>query len=684
MTTQIKKLRKEFTIADILRLKPKWFFDMQGGESDQELARQNLEYIHTMLEYGLGHLANEPYLAVFGGFGLDYEAKDRGEINRCMATYTKRNDAAAPQVPYLVPKLTKLGLVRPEMLRQALTPNRNEIQNELNQTQSFLRSIPNNIRDYQQQINHYRNEIDRMMRTKQVSETKERALQLLLESESGNIDAEKLRLLKSIPDAWIVANLDTTGFTLIRRVPITMNYVGTAASGMAKSIYLGFIGIQFDWSLNTLASYQVADCIRYADSNDLSCHPHVSGGHICWGNMSARAERFREDKDYPAFFSLFESLLTTYCPENPYVSFDTMYQRRHSHYRVEAEAFRVKLTATKRREILLELAKYGSEEFRKKLPELLKERYAALEPKAGADGLQKMQKRIETIRNLLRIEDKRNKINAIIAEHGPLTGEPLNNALKSVGIHLPTQFELLEKGLRVHVDEFHSEPMKLMLAVYGFVPYFYHTSALRYMHFFSNPMHHRVYLHALGVTPSGGIVMKWNVDAVRGEESQREYSNITLSLNYDSMISELKELIPEHLRALATAGKKMEGPTIEWLTMPPTYTSTNASAPMTIPLGWGVAQTEIAAHDIEEVVEESTGNEVDDSFTEEEEEEESEYEEGRSDADICRDDGHDWNSSDGTCDRCGYECEHDRYSSDGTCVECGYYNSDYDNDRDDD
>lgn len=661
MSTTKQKLRSEHTIADILRLKPKWFMDAQ---LHPDKARENLDYIHTMLEYGLGHLANEPFMAVFGGIQIGHAPDRRGELNRAMATYTKRNDAAAANIPLLAPKLTKLGLINRDVLRPALQKNIRQVENELAKIEEELRSIPQNTQSWQRQINDFRTAIETELRRKPILEAKKRALQLLVESPNSGLDPDRLRLLKTIPDDWIVARVDTTRFTLVRRRPITLNYVGTAASGMAKSLYVGFIAIEFDWNLNPTASYQVADCIRYADHTDLSCHPHVSGAHICWGNMTARAERFRETKDYPAFFQLLESLLTTYCPENPYVSFDTMYSRRHAHYQCVSPIFHTKLNREQRREILVEISKYGSEEFRKQLPDVLQDKYPVHDDRQDKKYT-KFINRMKEIRDMLRLERKRAHINEIISQHGPLRGDALIRALRSAGIYIPRQFELLELGLELDHNDIPFEALKLMIAAYGWVPFrYYDSSTLRQVHFFEQP-NYECSLVQLAITPSGGVVQRFRTVRRDGATEAVFTDSGTLSVNLASIFSFNLEQVPKELH---TKPKSAEAkPQIQWLNPPPTlaeylsptHSSTHRGDPFD---GWDK---------VEDFGESDTA--VDETYEEEE----------PSPEETCEDEGHDW-GSDGVCDRCGYECEHDRYNNDGTCVECGYYDNDYDNDRDDD
>lgn len=634
--TSTRKLRAEHTIADILRIKPKWFMDKQGNKTNAE---ENLKYIHTLLEYGLNHMANVPFVDVFPAYIIDHSPEYRGEINKALMTYevgpVKRTQ---PTHFNPVTRVTRLSLIPPNELRTALKPDFTAVRQEVTDLTTSVNYFHEDVAEWQREINNYYDRIQNGLKAQKARQAKLRALQLMLEEEAKHIDPERKRLLESIPSQWLVIRTTPDSFFIMRRTPITLNYIGTAESGMAKSLYMGYFILSFDWTLRCRSSAQVADYIDTGSSG--SIHPHLSGASICWGNQAHKAERYQQERDYKAYFELLENILTIYCPDNPFISFDTIERRRKNHYHAVNNAWFVQNDRGWARDIKKELmniiAETASDKFmevHKSAPQIYVPR--CRDPKNLKDY---------AIKVLAQVREKQEQINTILANHGPLQGESVLNVLKGAGIYLPDREVFLRTGMINPHDVLGSQFISLMLMAYRTLPFFGWDSNTKKWKF----------REVVAYMPS--YLVKWrNVTMnLRGTGVNFGYSVATNPLSPEDTTDTTSVDIVTYDMDAARVNE-----VISTKYRPP---SPPAPAVVDDPF---VDNNE----EMEEIPEPM--GERDHWYN-------NDYEHAY---EYCNDNGHDFDTE-GVCNRCGHECEHEDHESNGECTYCGVYNSDYDEDGD--
>jgi hypothetical protein len=320
-----RKRQADHTISDIIRLRPKWFMDKQ---SDPSATAKALNHILSIMELGQGHIASYLFFDVFGVW--DISTAPLHEINKRIMEFNhefKRTDSTGVVVSAPV---TRTSLLTREDLRHSLAPSTGSFEDRIASLKTDIANTLNNIDHHNERIRAARQSIDDCLRIIANKRVEIEAFELKVEEGvTHTLDPEKLKILRDLPPQWIVSCMGQTTFTILRKTPITMNFIN-AATGMCRTLYMGYIGMEFHWTLQCGQSFVYADCI---DTSTRTIHPHLRGGHICWGNMTARADRMRESGDVKGFFALLETLLTTYCPDQPFEKFDYFYHKRNTSYK---------------------------------------------------------------------------------------------------------------------------------------------------------------------------------------------------------------------------------------------------------------------------------------------------------------------------------------------------------------
>jgi hypothetical protein len=645
--TSQQKLHSEHTIADILRLKPQWFFDKQGSETSREAARDNLNYLHTLLEYGLGHMASMPFEAVFDGFLFCHSPEDRGEINKALMTYrvdTKRTKPVFNSV--LAPVCTRFGMISQKDLRTALKPDIRMMNQRLNSIVAEISDNEYSVKDWEESINKYRDHIRDSIQTLRALEAAERAIRLEIEDGTKSVDISRLNLLKSVPKEWLVVHIEPQQFIVVRKLPIIMNYIGTAESGMAKSINMGYIALWYDFDLNCKGSATVADYI-YAGSTS-KIHPHISGSNICWGNKAHKAEALKQQRDYAGYWALLESVITTYCPDNPYVTFDKFENNQSSGYRwMNPEFFNTSGVRYKRGEILRMIAETASDSFL--------ENYKGPDTAAIERYKENKQSRFSRWFNELhlRMRGEQAAINALITQHHVAhgeyaSGEAFANILRAAGIKVPSKNILLENDL--HWGDLSETSLYVMFVIYGRLPFRVKQANGTYKYHLAKAAYNQWKL----INISGS---SWRWEVWTSSTAKTTTSSVS-SINEERMPEDAIAALPERFRPAVpdTAVAPPQQPPIYGQMMPPI-------APV----------QEMPTHD----------EDFDIAYDVPEDEEESEDDEEHE----CE---HDWSRSNGICRDCEERCVHEDAFGDhdfdrsGHCRTCGYYDQAYDEDYSED
>ena len=311
------KLMSQVTVAEILRTRPNWF---QERQSDPAPSAQNLKYVAQLLDYGMNHIASAPFYAVFGDF--DLAPLSVSAINKALASYAP---AIKSRIPENAPVMTRLSLLAPSKLREALKLDTRAVAQRLDQERYNVVNMRQNITQIQRQIAQKQDEIEDMLRKILVHLDIVATLEAKVAAKTTGLDPERLAIIKNIPSQWLVVDISTEGFKVLNHEPIQMAYT-SAAGAVSRTLNMGWIVMSFDWSLQCRGTNAVADFI---DSGS-NIHPHLSGSSICFGNTAHKAQDYQTRRDSKALFTLIHSLLTTYCPENPYLDFAYFERKRES------------------------------------------------------------------------------------------------------------------------------------------------------------------------------------------------------------------------------------------------------------------------------------------------------------------------------------------------------------------
>lgn len=329
------KPRSEYTVSDIIRLRPKWFFEQTVPNSAEALAQplmedaarlvglnNNLEYIAQMIDLGMNRIAGEKFLKVFGTF--DISAYLPRDINRKLGEALALLD---------VRKAGSNIMVSDEVIHKAVVVSRSGLKDTLDRFMSDLNSHENSLATYRNRILDTQRSIAVFEARIPVIREEISDLRDLL-AQPDAVDMSKKKIIGEIPDDWALVAACPESFTVVNREPITMVY-SNAGSGMNRTLYMGFYALEFSWGLSLIRSYRAGDNIYVdtgASSDERILHPHLHEDSVCFGNRDYKASEYRKEKDVGALLSLILNLLRTYCPDNPYRSFSNFHNSRISGY----------------------------------------------------------------------------------------------------------------------------------------------------------------------------------------------------------------------------------------------------------------------------------------------------------------------------------------------------------------
>lgn len=456
----MSKRYAEHTIADIIRTKPKWFLQKQ---SDLVKTEGYLKHLLMIMEMGQSHIAEYLFYDVFGEeCDYDISSIDMQTLNRLVMEYKPEIKRTVP-IPENATAVTRLALIRD--LSDAVAPSTTDITSQINTTASMINRYHQDIQGYERSIVQYRETMMQSVRTLNAEKVKLEALELKLETGGeSRVDKNKLIVLRDLPKEWMIIYADRDCFRIIRRTPIVMKFLNSATN-MCQTLYMGYMGMEFYWDLHPRGCFNVADYINYSST---VIHPHVNGGNICWGNTAARAERLRAAMDVKGYFELFESLLTTYCPDNPYARFDDYARLKTRRWTAFNNATN-KIPAAAREIIRKMIAETASDQY-------LEWYNGYTGTSAALTGMetilsnkrQKLMTYMQSLANKLHADGRRPRLNAILAEK-PLNGQELNKLLRSEGIFLPERDAFAKTRFVAH-GSINNQMLQLMLCVYGSIP----------------------------------------------------------------------------------------------------------------------------------------------------------------------------------------------------------------------
>ena len=449
----MSKRQADHTVADILRIKPKWFMAKQ---SDPDVAMARLSQIHTLIDFGHGKFAEYPFHAVFNGY--DISKLQPRDINKALMEY---NPSSAAPSSDLVPRITRLSLLGPDELRANLALDRSGLQREIEDLEGRIARHESCITEYHRKINNYLDEIAELERGLASIPEAIEALEARLALPTG-LDKEKLAVIRAVPDQWVVVEVTKDTFTIVRREPIILKY-SNAASDLCRVLNMGFHYFTLTYNLGVRDAGPVADYIKAARRS--AQHPHVSGLAICWGNTAHRADEYVDSNQWGKWFELLESILTTYCPDNPYVKFaDFERSKSRGWIGLNENSLKYKTWFKRHRVSLLRMfAESGSDKMR--------EFVAALPASADTDrpAQPKTLRELETyFRSMERIIF--GDTNSTLCEElsrEPRKGPALRQLLRKHGVYLPSPFILRDIGVShydIHSLPYHS--LRLMIVAY--------------------------------------------------------------------------------------------------------------------------------------------------------------------------------------------------------------------------
>lgn len=300
----------DYTVGDVLRLTPKWFIDKQSNADQYNI---NIGILHAISETH-NHIVSVPFLDLFGSYDLsEFSVPD---MNKAIFEYKPPHERAK-EFQTIFP-LTRIEVLDKVKFRAGMMTDIQDAKDRIENLMGQIQDYESNIANYQNSIRDYQNSIDDYFKSIRTRQREADGLTAL--GDKTTIDKRKLDILRAVTDMWTVASVTVRDFTLISRKPLVVNYVD-AGRGVAMAVDFGYIYMTYQFStLSCVGSGKLAyNLARTSQTGDV-IHPHLSSSSICFGNVASRADRARENDDYKTYFELIDTVLTTYCPDNPYRS----------------------------------------------------------------------------------------------------------------------------------------------------------------------------------------------------------------------------------------------------------------------------------------------------------------------------------------------------------------------------
>jgi hypothetical protein len=312
----------EYTIADVIRLKPSWLQEKQTDGGDK-LTKEIIPHLAFLIS-AISHIAAYRFEELFGGF--DITSLTVNDINQKVMTFSpKPRSLPVPQVDLAPRSLSRFDLVTLGQIRPHLEVNRQALVRSIENVTSTLAVHEAQIKAKEEKMVQLRREVADCMAKIHRARLEKDALERAVLTNGQKLDPKRIAIIKSIPNHWILVEVTAESFTIARRTPIIITH-----ASIAKTLNLGFCAIQYDWDMGMWKARNLGD---YIDNGHGGFQPHLSGEAICWGNMRARADRLVSEGNYTEYWALLESILTTYCGDNPYVRFDDLERKYTSHWK---------------------------------------------------------------------------------------------------------------------------------------------------------------------------------------------------------------------------------------------------------------------------------------------------------------------------------------------------------------
>lgn len=345
------KAYSEYTIADVLRLRPTWFLNKQERRTVTET---HLNLLHSMMEYGFAHIAPRRFIDVFGDY--DISGLTPQLFNKAIMTYTP---------PVKKVDRTKFGDARLSRLpatgswREAIELDTSALRSKLHKYTEKIRRLESAAESHIYNMKHERSMMEHSLKEAKLCQQQYETLQSLMANGLGKgPDRDKIKVIQHIPKHWSVVEITTDHFWVLRTTPVHMAHMN-ARSGMSRSICMGYFAFKFSWDLYPSEIIPVADYIFASESRH---HPHLSGGTICWGNMDHRADEYAKSRDSRRFFELLDSVMETYCDENPYIEYGVFEKYETSkHVSINPKVLGHEWFMNNQREILSTIAETASD-----------------------------------------------------------------------------------------------------------------------------------------------------------------------------------------------------------------------------------------------------------------------------------------------------------------------------------
>ena len=312
----------DYTISDVLRLRPDWLLNKQ---TDKEVYGKHLQAMGRMIDFGFGYIADYLFYSVFGDY--DISKLSVGELNKRIVEYTKPEPLSIIKRP--TRQLSPLFTDHKKLI--AISTRDERIwTNQIRAAERELETCENEIKSYHQAIEDSILRIQEYSRKVAEQSVTVEALRESFEKNKGKLDLSTVRMLKSLPAHWLVVDYNVTEkyVTLFRSTPVTIRWTN-ANTGMNKTLYMGFYALQI--YLDNTFSLRMARVVADGQTSRHPCHPHVSS-YVCFGNMQHQASKAAEAKNLSKYLTLVDSILETYNEGNPFVTLTTFTKTKNTHY----------------------------------------------------------------------------------------------------------------------------------------------------------------------------------------------------------------------------------------------------------------------------------------------------------------------------------------------------------------
>lgn len=362
------KKQIDYTLSDVVRLRPKW---LEKKQLDPEAYDNLIDFLGEMMSAGRTQIAAYGFMDVFPHINIsNYQIPD---INRILFEYEEAN--------------------KPVVLKRMDNPNFKLIregfaQGYIKQSNSDLTAMVSDIlrkeRRAQSDADGHAHEVTRLLERSRdyeanrqvsmasVAELGERlaVAQDNLANFTGGLDKTKLAVLKAIPKHYRLIYIGDDYFKVVNITPIILTETN-AAAGISRTLNLGHFMYSFRYDMNFERINYFADNIK-----GIARHPHVNG-YICWGNLHHIADTRREKLDYVGWWQLFDQLQASYNSGSPFAPWAAYIRNKNSEYCAMSTTFKESLHKSVTEEIY---RNSNSERFKQAYEELVKPNHRRDEP----------------------------------------------------------------------------------------------------------------------------------------------------------------------------------------------------------------------------------------------------------------------------------------------------------------